>query len=78
MVQYIHGLAACKGRLSAHCVAGRLHFREFKETVQARIRQDGKYLKELLREGGFGEVFFCFQKFDDRAQGLVLCQNAAG
>jgi hypothetical protein len=25
--------------------------REFKETVQARIRQDRKYRKELLREG---------------------------
>jgi hypothetical protein len=25
--------------------------REFKETVQARIRQDYKYRKELLREG---------------------------
>jgi hypothetical protein len=25
--------------------------REFKETVQARIRQDRRYRKELLREG---------------------------
>ena len=25
--------------------------REFKETVQARIKQDRKYRKELLREG---------------------------
>jgi hypothetical protein len=25
--------------------------REFKETVHARIRQNGKYRKELLREG---------------------------
>jgi hypothetical protein len=50
----LDAIAAAKVTMAVARVAGEMRMaltREFKETVQARITQDRKYRKELLREG---------------------------